>query len=211
MVLALKDGPEALADALSVSRETTAPLSEYAEMLAKWQKAKNLVANGTLEQMWARHFLDSAQLYPLIRGQKGPGPHLLLDIGSGGGFPGLVLAAMGLVEAHMVESNGRKGTFMRQVAAKTGAKTTVHTSRIEDLAPFPVDFVTSRACARLVQLLEWASPFCHTGTVLFFLKGMIAEEELTEARASWNMTVNRHASLSDPSGVILEIHDLSRL
>ena len=199
---------EDLARILDVSRETVAPLDIYSDLLIKWQKAKNLVANATIEDRWIRHFLDSAQLYPLIEASQGLGPHRLLDIGSGAGFPGLVLAAMGLVEAHLVESNGRKGTFMTQVTRATGAKATIHTARIESLEPFSVKLVTSRACASLTQLLDWAAPFCSNDTILYFLKGAGFEQELTQAQASWNMSVQRHPSLSDPSGVIAEIRHL---
>lgn len=206
---------DTLAQALSVSRETVLPLQEYADLLVKWQKAKNIVADSTLPDLWQRHLLDSAQLVPLM----GLMPHMqttvpgqvlpvLMDIGSGGGFPGLVLAALGCVDAHMVESNGRKCSFMRMVAEKTGASAHIHAERVEALPPFEADFITSRACARLVQLLEWAHPFTKATTKLWFLKGEKCDEELTEAQASWKMTVKRHKSLTDASGTILEIADL---
>ena len=203
----------ALADHLGVPRETTAPLTRYAAMLTRWQKAQNLVANGTLPDMWIRHFLDSAQLYPLILASQGrsqhTGPHRLLDIGSGGGFPGLVLAVMGLVDADLVDSVARKCSFMTQVARETGAAVRAHAVRIEALAPFDADIITARACARLGQLLTWAAPFVTKDTHLYFLKGAIAAEELTEAEASWKMKVRHHQSQTNPCGVILEITDLT--
>ena len=215
---------DTLAQALSVSRETVLPLQSYADLLVKWQKAKNIVADSTLPDLWQRHLLDSAQLIPLMgltpsteneaarpgnqSGVQAKALPVLMDIGSGGGFPGLVLAALGCVEAHMVESNGRKCSFMRMVTEKTGAHAHIHAERVEALPPFEADFITSRACARLNQLLEWAYPFTKSTTKLWFLKGEKCDEELTEAQASWKMTVKRHKSLTDASGTILEIADL---
>ncbi|NVJ99569.1 MAG: 16S rRNA (guanine(527)-N(7))-methyltransferase RsmG [Alphaproteobacteria bacterium] len=204
-------GANDLARDLDVSRETLDKLKVYAGLLAKWQKAKNLVANSTLEDMWRRHFLDSAQMAPLLKERFGDKPIKLLDIGSGAGFPGLVLSAMGVAEAHMVESNGRKCTFMNQVSRETGANATIHARRIEEMDVFPVDIVTSRACARISQLLDWAAPFLGQDTEMWLLKGGIADEELTEAKACWNMDVNRFKSLSDPSGVILRLSSIKRL
>lgn len=204
-------GPEDLARQLDVSRETLARLETYASLLKKWQRAKNLVANSTIDDMWQRHFLDSAQMVPHLQEAFGDRKITMLDIGSGAGFPALVLAAMGVGQAHMVESNGRKCTFMNQVSRETGADASIHNSRIEDLDVFPVDIVTSRACARIIQLLEWAAPFLLAGTEMWLLKGEGADEELTEAQASWKMTVNRFKSLSDPSGVILRLSSLKRL
>lgn len=204
-------GADDLARDIDVSRETLDRLKIYAGLLAKWQKAKNLVANSTLDDMWRRHFLDSAQLAPLLKERFGEKEITLLDIGSGAGFPGLVLAAMGVATAHMVESNGRKCTFMNQVSRETGANATIHARRIEEMDVFPVDIVTSRACARISQLLDWAAPFLDEGTEMWLLKGEIADEELTEAKACWNMDVNRFKSLSDPSGVILRLSSIKRL
>lgn len=204
-------GPDDLARDLDVSRETLEKLSTYAGLLAKWQKAKNLVANSTVEDMWQRHFLDSAQLAPLLKETYGDKPLTLLDIGSGAGFPGLVLGVLGVAKAHMVESNGRKCTFMNQVSRETGANATIHAERIEELEVFPVDIVTSRACARISQLLDWAAPFLSDTTDMWLLKGDKADEELTEAKACWNMNVDRFKSLSDPSGVILRLSSIKRL
>jgi len=204
-------GADDLARDLDVSRETLDKLKVYAGLLVKWQKAKNLVANSTLDDMWRRHFLDSAQLAPLLKERFGTKKITLLDIGSGAGFPGLVLAAMGVATAHMVESNGRKCTFMNQVSRETGADATIHARRIEEMDVFPVDIVTSRACARVSQLLDWAAPFLSEDTEMWLLKGEIADEELTEAKACWKMDVNRFKSLSDPSGVILRLSSIKRL
>ncbi|WP_417449109.1 16S rRNA (guanine(527)-N(7))-methyltransferase RsmG [Kordiimonas sp.] len=200
-----------LARDLDVSRETLDRLETYAGLLAKWQKAKNLVANSTLEAMWQRHFLDSAQLAPLLVEAYGERELSMLDIGSGAGFPGLVLSAIGVGHAHMVEANGRKCVFMNQVSRETSAPATIHNARIEALEPFPVDIITSRACARVLQLINWAGPFLGEGTEMWLLKGEGVDEELTEAQACWKMKVTKHKSLSDPAGVILRLSKLERL
>lgn len=195
---------------LDVSRETLGRLKTYGALLVKWQKAKNLVSNSTLKDIWRRHFLDSAQLAPKLAEVFGKQHLKMLDIGSGAGFPGLVLAAMGVGHAHMVEANGRKCIFMRQVCLETGADAQIHNVRIEDIPPFEVDIITSRACARIGQLLDWSEPFLFCNPEIWLLKGESAEEELTEAQACWNMTINRFDSKSDPSGVMLRLCDIKR-
>ena len=148
----------------NVSRETLAALGRYEALLKTWQKAVNLVGRGTLEDVWHRHFLDSAQLLPLIPPPPEGGPASLLDVGSGGGFPGLVMAILAAKEAsfglqlevHLVESNARKSAFLREIARATRTPVTVHQSRVEELAPFPVDFITARGFAPLPRLLR-----CH--------------------------------------------------
>lgn len=198
-------GPADLAADLSVPRETLAKLEAYAALLVKWQKAKNLVSDTTIPDLWRRHFLDSAQLYPLIRTAKGDSDFTFLDIGSGAGFPGLVLSIMGLGHAHMVESNGKKCSFMGQVSRETSARATIHNARIEALEPFSIDFITSRACAKVGQLLDWGRPFIGPNTEFWLLKGEGAEDELTEAMKAWKMGVDRFQSLSDDKGVILRL------
>ncbi|MEX0299916.1 MAG: 16S rRNA (guanine(527)-N(7))-methyltransferase RsmG, partial [Kordiimonas sp.] len=145
-----------LSSDLDVPRETLIRLETYGQLLVKWQKAKNLVSNSTLDDIWRRHFLDSAQLAPLLRKELGEKPLSMLDIGSGAGFPGLVLAALDVGTAHMVESVGRKCVFMRQVVRETGADATIHNVRVEEIEPFDIDIITSRACARVLQLIEWS-------------------------------------------------------
>ena len=200
-----------LIDDLGVSRETIDKLQIYGDSLVKWQKAKNLVSNRTLDDMWRRHFLDSAQLAPLFREVFGEKPLTILDVGSGAGFPGLVLDIMGLGTSHMVESNGRKCTFMRHVSRETSATAQIHAVRIEEMTPFPVDVITSRACASVAQLLNWAVPFLEYSPEIWLLKGETAEEELTQAQACWSMNASRFDSLSDPSGVILRLRSIKKL
>ncbi len=207
---AINDGPLRPEDVwaqVDVSRETQGRLAQYADLLLKYQRAKNLVAASTLDDLWRRHMLDSLQLLRHIPDQGAT----ILDIGSGAGFPGLVLAVAGVGPVHLVEANGRKCAFMRQVIRQTGANAVVHGARIEALSPFPVDIVTSRACAKVGQLLDWSAPFLGPSTRCLFLKGEKAPEELTDARQGWTLTAKSFDSLSDTTGQILALSDIARL
>lgn len=201
--------PEAFRQQTNVSRETLARLERYAELLRKWQRAINLVGPDTLPDLWRRHMLDSAQLYPLTP----PGARTLLDLGSGAGFPGLVLAILGVPEVHLVESDSRKCAFLREagrVTATIPGNVTIHSCRIEDLEPWPVDVITARACARLDRLLAYVEPFLGEGTICLFSKGRTVNEELTEAAKTWSMTVERRPSVAESSGVILQLGHIRR-
>lgn len=201
--------PEGFARATDVSRETLARLEAYAALLVRWQSAINLVGGDTLNDLWRRHMLDSAQLLPLIPARA----RCLTDIGSGAGFPGLVLAIMGGCPVHLIESAGKKAAFLREAIRVTGAPATVHHGRIERLSPWASDVVTARALAPLSTLLDYAAPYVSRGgkgAVCLFLKGARADEELTEAAKSWTMSVERFRSVTDPAGVILRIGDLAR-
>ena len=196
--------PAGFADCLSVSRETVERLQVYADLLVKWQRRINLVGPGTLADLWRRHFLDSAQLAPLL--SAGP----LLDLGAGAGFPGLVLAIVAGVPAHLAESDGRKCAFLAEVIRLTGAPATVLHRRIEAVTPFPVATVTARALAPLERLLDLAAPFLGPDSQCLFLKGRTGEEELTQAAKGWTMIVERRASLADPSGLIFQLRGVYR-
>lgn len=191
-----------------VSRETLAALETYADLLAKWQARINLVAKDSLPDLWRRHILDSAQLLPLLP----PGGDPVTDLGSGAGFPGLVLAIMTRRQVHLVDSDERKGAFLREAARQTGvlARVTIHTTRIEAAKAWKAPVLTARALAPLRQLLDWAEPYLTPASTCLFLKGARADEELTEAGRFWTMQATRHRSLTDPSGVILELSHLQR-
>ena len=193
-----------------VSRETFSNLEAYAALLAKWQPKKNLISNSTLDDMWLRHFYDSAQLLPLIQSVHGEKHLRCLDIGSGAGFPGLVLAIMGIGHVAMVESNAKKCAFMRQVKIATNASVTIENERIEKLATEGVDIILSRACASVTKLLEWSEKFISKNTELWLLKGAIAADELDEAKAHWTMQVDQYKSKSDGSGAILRLRNIQR-
>jgi 16S rRNA (guanine527-N7)-methyltransferase len=192
----------------NVSRETFSRLETYDALLRKWQAKINLVAKDSLQDLWRRHFLDSAQLLPLLP----PGNDPITDLGSGAGFPGLILAIMTERAVHLVDSDQRKGAFLLECARQTGVldRVKVHTTRIEAAQAWPAPIITARALASLDQLLAWAEPYLMPQTVCLFLKGAKAEDELTAAGASWNMAAERHGSLTDPSGVILRLSNIQR-
>lgn len=190
-----------------VSRETSERLTLLIAELARWQKAKNLVSSATLADVWVRHIADSLQLHRLALEAR-----TWLDLGSGGGFPGLVLGIC-LIEisgAHidLVESNARKCAFLRHAARVTGAPVTVHAARIEDvIGEFTgkVDVVTARALAPLPNLLGWCKELLRTGTLGLFPKGQYLDAELTEASKYWNIQASTVVSLTDPAARILMI------
>lgn len=197
--------PEEFAACEHVSRETMERLERFVSELKRWQEKINLVGPKTLEDVWRRHIQDSAQLAPLIR----PGSRII-DLGSGAGFPGLVLAIMGVGEVHLVESDQRKAAFMREAIRLTRANAQVHALRIEKMTPFPINFVTSRALSSIDQLLEFAEPFMKSGGQGLFLKGKSWKEELTAAKKLWNMRAESTPSRTDPDGVILKISEVRR-
>jgi 16S rRNA (guanine527-N7)-methyltransferase len=152
--------------------------------------------------------LDSAQLHPLLPADC----RSLLDMGAGAGFPGLVLAILGVPEVHLVESDARKCAFLREAARLTGASSVqIHNTRLESLRlSRPADVVTARALAPLADLLDYAEPFIGSPTVCVFPKGHNVDVELTAAQQKWNMQVERFASRSDPSGLILRLSHVRR-
>jgi len=197
--------PQSFQAATNVSRETLARLERYAALLRRWQKAVNLVAASTLPDLWRRHMLDSAQLLGLVPKR----PCRLADLGSGAGFPGLVLAIMGVGEVVLIESDARKCAFLREAIRATGASARVWEGRIEQERDGSFDVVTARALAPLSELLGYARALLAPGGVALFLKGRRLEEELTEARKAWKMNLERFASISAPGGSILRIREIS--
>lgn len=200
---------------INVPRGTLARLETYAALLKKWQASINLVGPATLPDLWRRHFLDSAQLLPLLQRNSLPpdgGGGILVDLGSGAGFPGLVLAIMTDWRVHLIDSDQRKCAFLRQVALDCGAldRVVIHARRIEQVTKVTADVVTARACAPLDELLDLAAPFLGEGGRCVFLKGAQVEEELTRAERRWTMRVATRGSISDPGGKILVISQLKR-
>jgi 16S rRNA (guanine527-N7)-methyltransferase len=197
--------PEAFQALTGVSRETLARFETYAALLIKWQRAINLVGPRTLDDLWRRHFLDSAQLWALLP----PGARTLVDLGSGGGFPGLVLALLGVPDVHLVESDRRKAVFMREVAREIGLSVTVHPRRAEQITGVDADVVTARALAPLAALIDLARPFWRPRRSCgLFAKGAEALRELTDAKKRQNMRVDRFPSLTDPSGSVLRVGEI---
>lgn len=188
----------------NVSRETCARFEAYANLLTIWHKKINLVSDTTLKDLWRRHFLDSIQVFDLASS----GARVWLDLGSGAGFPGLVLSILGVPEVHLVESHSRKAAFLIEAARVTASKPIIHNARLESLAPWPVDVITARAFAPLPRLLDLAKAFIDPMTTLILLKGQGVEAELTEASKSWIMQPERFPSRSDPRGVVLRLRGL---
>ena len=191
-----------------VSRETLKQFQLYADLLEKWQKSINLVSNSTLSDKWRRHFYDSAQLIDFIN--KDTKPLKILDLGSGAGFPGLVISLLGAGEVHLVEAVGKKCSFMKQVIQKTGMNAIVHNERIEQMNAFSVDLITSRACADLDKLLELTSPFMNDQTECLFLKGEKSEDEIKHASKKWAFHVKKIPSKSEESGMIIHLSNIQR-
>lgn len=198
--------PEEFQKATGVSRETLDRLRAYADLLLKWQARINLIGPETIPNLWQRHFLDSAQVFPRLPQDT----HRLVDMGSGAGFPGLVLAIMGVPDVHLIESDQRKGAFLREAARISGTTITLHNARIEKLPPLGADVVTARALAPLEKLLFWAEPHLAAHGQCLFLKGRGCEDELTTAAKEWNITYERFPSLSEPLATILHLKEVSR-
>jgi len=195
------------AELAGVSRETELRFQAYADLLVKWNRAINLVSASTLQDAWRRHFWDSAQLQAYLPTDGG----VLLDVGSGAGFPGLVLAMLiGAYTVHLCESDKRKATFLREAARITETAVVVHDRRLEDLEPFPADVITARALASVAVLLELTERFMAPKTQLLLLKGRLAHNELTEAQKVWTMETVLHPSRSDESGTIVQIKKVTR-
>lgn len=202
------------AECTGVSRETLDRLTTYAALLTKWQRRINLVGPRTVPDLWRRHMLDSAQLLPLLP----PATKKIVDLGSGAGFPGLVLAALGAGQAgggieqiHLVESDQRKAVFLREAARAMalGDRVTVHAARIESLDPIPADCVTARALAPVSTLLQYAAHLVGKNVPCVFLKGKRLQDELTDAKSSWYIKYRIDASQTDAEGAILTIEDFA--
>jgi 16S rRNA (guanine527-N7)-methyltransferase len=191
---------------VDVSRETLDRLSRYLDLLQHWQRAINLVGASTLADPWRRHILDSAQLVPHVPVAAGT----VLDLGSGAGLPGLVLAVLGVPGVELVESDRRKAQFLRVAARTTQAPVRVHAARIEQLEAVRADVVTARALAPLDRLLGLAERFLGPDSLCLFLKGESAPRELTEARQTWHMHSEIVPSRSASAGVLLKLQGVGR-
>jgi 16S rRNA (guanine527-N7)-methyltransferase len=202
---------------IPVSRETGALLDQFVDVLLQWQRKTNLIAGSTIPTVWTRHIADSLQLLPLA-----PKARRWVDLGSGAGFPGLVIAAAMVgesgAEVHLVESNQRKAAFLREAARHIGAPAIVHGERIEDFAPRFAetaggrpDVVTARALAPLNMLLRLAHPLLKTGAEGLFLKGQDVDAELTQASKYWTMDAKLVASKTNSLSRIVLIRNLRPL
>ena len=196
--------PEDIARLLDVSRETIDKFQAYLTLLEKWQRRINLVANSTLAEAWQRHILDSGQLAALYP----PQTTRVMDVGSGAGFPGLVLAIMGGVTVDLVESDQRKAVFLSTVIRELGLPAKVHNQRIETLPRLFPDVITARALAPVPKLLKLIENQLSPEIVCLFLKGAAVEDELTNLQTYSTMESTTHLSLSGPTGVVLELKNM---
>ena len=205
-------GPEAFAAQFGVSRETCERLIRYEEALRHWQRRINLVGPSTLNDVWRRHFADSAQLAVHFRKNA----RSLVDLGSGAGFPGLVLKLLRPdLDVHLIEADTRKAAFLAATAATLGVQIAVIPARIEDIAKSPArpraDIVTARALAPLPNLLALASGWFVDNPQILLLKGQNVESELISAAKCWSMTVRQIDSATHPDGRVLSIERIARV
>jgi len=199
-----KDREQALA-LVSLSQTEQQRLTIYQDLLLRWQSMLNLVSASTLPHLWTRHFADSAQLRDLA-----PNALRWADLGSGGGFPGLVIAILlaGKADAqvHLIERDKRKAAFLQTVSRETGAPAVVHAAPIESVVPKldGTEVITSRAVAPLAELIDWSMPVLQAGATGLFLKGRTAEQEIAAA-AGRSLDLSTLASRTDPSGRIVSV------
>lgn len=190
-----------------VSRETLRRFETYAELLQHWQRAINLVGESTLSDIWRRHFLDSAQLLHLLP----PRPSRIADLGSGAGFPGLVLAMLGAGEVHLIEADSRKSAFLREALRMTCTSAVLHEQPIEQVTGLEVDVVTARGLTSLDRLIPYALPLLRPRGMCLFSRGRGSEEELTQAVKRWKMHIERFPSETDPEARIIRLSGISRI
>jgi 16S rRNA (guanine527-N7)-methyltransferase len=201
-------GPLSLEDfqrLTGVSRETAARLEAYSDLLERWQRRINLVSTASLADRWRRHFLDAAQLAPLIAGP----PRRIADIGSGAGFPGLVLAVLGAGPVDLIESDGRKCAFLSEAVRITGAPARVVHGRAETaVLGVPAEVITARGFGPVERILDAAAPIAGAETIYLLPRGRNASERLTGSPKNTNMRIERYASITEPGGVILRLTEV---
>ncbi len=194
-----------LPDWLDVSRETHEKLIAYSHEIIRWNKTINLVSKASIPDLWARHILDSAQIYQFgVAGRW-------MDIGSGGGLPGIVMAIMGASDVVLVESDARKATFLRQISRILGLNVQVLNQRIESISPMGAKTVSARALAPLTNLLEYANYHLDQGGMAVLPKGRAAADELDAAAKTWRFDCDTHTSRTDPEASVLVLRNIVRI
>ncbi len=204
-------GREAFLAAAAVSPDTAARLDRFVALLTKWNARINLVGRASMAEVWRRHIADSAQLL----GFAPPSARLWADLGSGAGFPGLIVAMLAAegrpqMQTVLVESDHRKAAFLAAAVRETGVRARVEVSRAETLPPLGADVVSARALAPLKDLLPLVQRHLGAGGSALLPKGAGVEAELAEALASWRCAVQKHASATDRAATILEVKGLAR-
>lgn len=205
----MTDAKAWIREELDVSRETLGRLESLVELTLKWTPKINLISKSTVDGIWARHVLDSAQLAPFAP----DGLKTWVDLGSGGGYPGLVLAVLldelrPEASVHMIESDQRKSTFLRTAIRELGLTATAHAIRAEALDPMGADIVSARALAPLEALLKLLQRHGRPDARGVFPKGRQASREIDAAARNWSFTCLQHPSITDPEATLLEIGDL---
>jgi 16S rRNA (guanine527-N7)-methyltransferase len=210
----VREGSPDLLNALGhdVSRETCKRLEVHRDLLAKWNPSINLVSPSTLDASWTRHIVDSAQVFSMTTLKHGH----WLDVGAGGGFPGLVCAILAEERAPgmtftFVESDKRKCAFLSTVVRETGVSAAIVSQRIEALSPQNARVISARAVAPLAKLLDYALPHLAEGGICLFPKGERYREEIDSARASFRFQLNERPSITDPKAVILSLGEIERV
>jgi 16S rRNA (guanine527-N7)-methyltransferase len=195
---------------LGVSRESLERIEAFLSLLFDWQQKTNLVSPTTLPKVWTRHVIDSLQLLPHLNAPPGA----IADLGSGGGFPGIILAVASGRPVDLYESNQKKAAFLSEALRVSRATGSVRLGRLEDVAT-PAKgqyaYVTARALAPLPELLSYAAPFIASGATGLFLKGKGADLELTESAKSWRIKMDKQQSLTDSEAVLLAVKEISRV
>lgn len=196
---------------LNVSRETEQRLRDFVLLLEKWNAAINLISRSTMGQVWSRHILDSAQIFSYATSAN-----RWVDLGSGGGFPGIVVAILAVefapnMKIILVEADQRKAAFLRQAGQTLGLSINVIADRIELIASLTADVVSARALAPLPQLCAFAKTHLAPDGAAIFLKGKSCDAEIADARKDWNFSLESHASITDPSAVVLVLKEISNV
>jgi len=203
--------PSEFATQLNLSSDIFDKFLAYQGLLEKWQRRINLVSNSTLPDLWRRHFLDCGQLVSLIPAES----RALVDLGSGAGFPGLVLALLlpseNRPDIHLIEADSRKATFLSEANRILETRVTIHARRIESVMDLKADVITARALAPLERLLTQAERFMTPETVCLFLKGENVSDELTDAAKEWKMNTVETASITHDQARILSLREVSRV
>lgn len=198
--------------AAGVSRETSERLYLLEDLIKKWNPVINLVSKGSLTEICSRHILDSVQLFHLVTLREG----IWCDMGSGGGFPGLVIAAFARESGYqlditLIESDGRKATFLREAARQLDVNVIVLNQRIEHVAPLSADVLSARALAPLSKLCEFAERHMAKEGIALFPKGANHAEEVSKARLDWDFDLKCHPSKTDPMAAILELRNIQHV
>ncbi len=197
---------------LNVSRETVDRLDRFSKQLERWSSRINLVSKNTLSEVWSRHILDSAQILTLLPKE----PINICDMGSGGGFPGLVLAIileerLEAYEICLIDSDQRKCAFLRQMALQQGLKVKVLTGRLEEIEPQGAQVITARALAPLPDLIAFGTRHMKENGKMIFLKGKTAKHEITSAQEDWKFEYQTYTSLTSADSFLIEIKNVESL